>query len=417
MVALRNRKETEPDDSMLDRLTQRRVLRELPRWIAEGWIDEAGAAAIRDDFARRAGGRDLVALLGLLGGLLLGLGALLFVAAHWAELSAAARLGLGLAALAAVHGGAIVAWRGRAGWAVEGLLLVATLLFGADIWLIGQVFNLPPQPPAFFFLWMVAGVATALVWTSSTSALAALAIGIAWMVETWDSGSGYDLGFVAACAVLAWAIARHGWASAGQFLWFALIIAAGSRLGLWDWFFRLDTGHALRLAVGALALIAALATRARRPYVLVAPLQFDSRLILAALVAATGWTAADFGPPPSGAVLAAVVVLAVAALGLGWRTPMVAGAAGFLLISLAPLPAVWLIALAAAAFLAVLILARRMDERLDGWLGGLGLVGTLGYFVGAELSPLINRSVLLAAGGIVLLVAGWIATRRRRVKT
>ncbi|MFX4589213.1 hypothetical protein ABTB15_19730, partial [Acinetobacter baumannii] len=80
--------------------------------------------------------------------------------------------------------------------------------------------------------------------------------------------------------------------------------------------------------------------------------------ILALLVAVTGWTAADFGPPPTGPVLAAAIGLAFAALALAWRTPIVAGAGGFLLASLAPLPGPWLIALAAAAFLAVLVLAR-----------------------------------------------------------
>ncbi|MGQ3031205.1 MAG: DUF2157 domain-containing protein [Ferrovibrionaceae bacterium] len=401
---------------MLDRLTQRRVLRELPRWIAEGWIDEAGAAAIRDDFVRRVQGRDLVALLGLLGALLLGLGALLFVAAHWAALSAAARLTLAVAALAAAHCGAIVASRRRSAWMVEALLLLATLLFGANIWLIGQIFNLPPQPPAFFLIWMIASVATAWIWTSSAAALVAIAIGMAWMVETWASGSPHDFGFLAACALLAGAIARHGWVWAGQFLWLALAIAAAARLALWDWLLDLAPGHGLRLAVGALGMIAALAMRARRPYVLVAPLQIDTRVTLALLVAVTGWTAADFGPPPTGILLGITIGLALAALAVGWKTPIIAGSAGFLLISLAPLPAPWLIALAAAAFLAVLIMARRAEDRLDSWLGGLGLAGTLGYFVGAELLSLINRSVLLAAGGIALLAAGWIATRRRRTR-
>lgn len=402
---------------MLDRLTQRRVLRELPRWIAEGWIDEAGAAAIRDDFARRSGGRDLVALLGLLGGLLLGLGTLLFVAAHWAALSAGDRLALGLAALVFVSAGAIVARRRQAGWAAEAMLLLATLLFGADICLVGQVFNLPPQPPGLFLLWMTAGIATAWIWNSPAAALAALAIGMAWMIETWGTGSGHDFGFLAACALLAGLIVRRGWVWAGQFLWLALTIAAASRLVLWDCLFGLEPGHALRLAVGTMALLAALAAKARRPYVLLAPLQVNARTILALLVAVTGWTAADFGPPPTGPVLAAAIGLAFAALALAWRTPIVAGAGGFLLASLAPLPGPWLIALAAAAFLAVLVLARRADDRLDSWLGGLGLAGTLGYFVGAELLSLINRSILLAAGGIALLVAGWIATRRRRTKT
>ncbi len=399
---------------MLDRLTQARVLRELPRWVAEGWVDEAGAAAIRDDFARRTGGRDLVGLLGTLGGLLLGLGALLFVAAHWAELSAAARLALGLGALAAAHATAILTARRQAGWATEGLLLVATLIFGADIWLVGQIFNLPPQPPAFFLLWMGAGIATAWAWGSQASALAALAIGIAWMTESWGESGYHDLGFLAGCVVIAWAIARHGWAQAGQLLWITLIVALLSRLDLIDRLLQLDTPDALRLAIGVAALVAAAAARLRRPYMLVAPLQFDSRVILAVLVIVAGWSAADFEPRPTVAMLGVSIGLAAAALAVGFRVPMVLGGAAFLLVSVGPLPAAWLTAVAAAAFLAVLILARRAEARLDSWLGGLGLAGTLGYFIAGELLSLINRSALLAVGGAVLLVAGWVATRWRR---
>jgi len=399
---------------MLDRLTQARVLRELPRWVAEGWVDEAGAAAIRDDFARRTGGRDLVGLLGTLGGLLLGLGALLFVAAHWAELSAAARLSLGLGALAIAHGAAILTARRQAGWATDGLLLVATLIFGADIWLVGQIFNLPPQPPAFFLLWMGAAIATAWAWGSQASALAALAIAIAWMTESWGESGYHDLGFLAGCVVVGWAIARHSWAQAGQLLWITVIVALVARLELIDRVLQLDTPDALRLAIGVAALVAAGAALLRRPYVLVAPLQFDSRVILALLVVVAGWSAADFEPRPSVAMLGLSIGLAVAALAAGYRVPMVLGGAAFLLVSVAPLPAAWLTAVAAACFLAVLILARRAESRLDGWLGGLGLAGTLGYFIAGELLSLINRSALLAVGGAALLVAGWVATRWRR---
>lgn len=399
---------------MLDRLTQRRVLRELPRWIAEGWIDERGAAAIREDFASRAGGRDMVGLLGLLGGLLLGLGGLLFVAAHWAELSAATRLTLGLAALAAAHGGAIAAARAGARWTADGLVLVSTLLFGANVWLVGQIFNLPPQPQAFFLLWMAAAVAATWAWGRESAALTALAIGIAWMIDSWEDGGLLDLGFLVGWAMLAWIAARRSWTQAGQGLWVALIVAGASRIEMVEWFARLDPGEALRLVIGVLALVCALSTRVRRPYVLVVPLQVDVRVILALAVTVTGWTATEFDLPPAGMMLAGLAALGIAALALGRRVPMVAGGAGFLLASLAPLPAVWLNALAAAAFLAVLILARRADNRLDGWLGGLGLVGTLGYFVGAELVSLIDRSVLLVMGGAVLLAAGWVATRRRR---
>ncbi|MFX8585783.1 hypothetical protein ABTM35_20025, partial [Acinetobacter baumannii] len=82
-----------------------------------------------------------------------------------------------------------------------------------------QVFNLPPQPPGLFLLWMTAGIATAWIWNSPAAALAALALGMAWMIETWGTGSGHDFGFLAACALLAGLIVRRGWVWAGQFLW------------------------------------------------------------------------------------------------------------------------------------------------------------------------------------------------------
>ncbi|MFX8949798.1 hypothetical protein ABTM92_19975, partial [Acinetobacter baumannii] len=78
------------------------------------------------------------------------------------------------------------------------------------------------------------------------------------MIETWGTGSGHDFGFLAACALLAGLIVRRGWVWAGQFLWLALTIAAASRLVLWDCLFGLEPGHALRLAVGTMALLAAL---------------------------------------------------------------------------------------------------------------------------------------------------------------
>ena len=91
---------------MSDRGAGARWAHHLERWIGEGLIDAATAERIRAFEARHqeaAGLRWPVLVAIALGGLLLGAGVLLFVAAHWDALSPSGRFTLVLALVTLFH--------------------------------------------------------------------------------------------------------------------------------------------------------------------------------------------------------------------------------------------------------------------------------------------------------------------------
>ena len=165
--------------------------RYLERWTTAGLIEPSTAERVRVYEAgqeKTQGLRWPVALAISLGGLLLGAGVLLFVAAHWDMLSPGARFGLVLLLVAIFHvAGAFTAER----FAVLSTTLhaVGTISLGAGIFLAGQIFNLQEHWPAGLLLWALgAWVAYVLLHDWPQAALAALLtpmwLGGEWLVTT-----------------------------------------------------------------------------------------------------------------------------------------------------------------------------------------------------------------------------------------
>jgi uncharacterized membrane protein len=94
----------------------------------------------------------------VLGGILLGTGVILFVSAHWDELSPGGRFALVLVMVTVFHlGGALV--RDRYHGLSTALHAVGTVSTGAAIALVGQIFNIEEHWPAAILLWAVAALA------------------------------------------------------------------------------------------------------------------------------------------------------------------------------------------------------------------------------------------------------------------
>jgi uncharacterized membrane protein len=159
----------------------------LDRWQHAGLIDAATAKRIRAHEAsvRRASGLRAPVLLAVaLGGLLVGVAVLLFVAAHWESMSPGARFGLILALVAAFHvGAAAVAQRFAALSTV--LHAVGTACLGAGIFLGGQIFNLQEHWPGGLLLWTIgAAVAWAVLRDWPQAVWVALLVP-AWLGAEW----------------------------------------------------------------------------------------------------------------------------------------------------------------------------------------------------------------------------------------
>lgn len=129
------------DASLPAPLVRAVVLRELPAWRREGLVDEQTSAALARRYADADGRSLALSALFLFGALLCGAGALAFVAWHWAELPAAARLGLVGSAMIAAQAGGLALKRRGSGVKGEALLLFGGLLYGAMIGLLAQTFH------------------------------------------------------------------------------------------------------------------------------------------------------------------------------------------------------------------------------------------------------------------------------------
>jgi uncharacterized membrane protein len=165
--------------------------RYLVRWTNAALIDPATAERIRAYEAGQDAHQGLrwPTLLAIgLGGLLLGAGVLLFVAAHWDTLSPAERFGLVLALVAVFHfAGALTVERFSA--LSTALHAVGTICLGAGIFLAGQIFHLQEHWPGGVLLWAIgAWAAWALLRDWPQAALAALLTPI-WLSGEWTEAT------------------------------------------------------------------------------------------------------------------------------------------------------------------------------------------------------------------------------------
>jgi hypothetical protein len=163
----------------------------LERWRGGGLIDASTAERIRAFEAVQAkslGLRWPVLLAIALGGLLLGAGVLLFVAAHWDWLSPAQRFALIVSLVALFHlGGAVASVRFPA--LQSTLHAVGTVCLGAGIFLAGQIFHLQEHWPGGVMLWAIgAWLAWALLRDWPQAALAALLTPV-WLAGEWIEGT------------------------------------------------------------------------------------------------------------------------------------------------------------------------------------------------------------------------------------
>jgi uncharacterized membrane protein len=169
--------------------------RYLVRWRGAGLLDEATESAIRqyeESQAAPSGQRWQVIVALLLGGILLGAGVLLFVAAHWDDVSPAGRLALVMAMLATFHVAGIVSRERFSGFATT-MHALGTVASGAAIALVGQIFNMQEHWPAAVMLWAMCAVAGWWLLDDEFQQTLALLLVPAWLISEWgDRASVYN---------------------------------------------------------------------------------------------------------------------------------------------------------------------------------------------------------------------------------
>lgn len=165
------------------------VEKKLERWLSAGVLDAGTAARIRtfEESQRSTEGLRWPVLLALaLGGILLCAGVLLFVAAHWDELSPAARFTLVLVLVGAFPiAGALTAERFSA--LSTTFYAIGTVCVGAGIFLAAQIFNLQEHWPSGILLWAIGALAGWLLLRQWPQAVLLALLVPAWLTGEWEA--------------------------------------------------------------------------------------------------------------------------------------------------------------------------------------------------------------------------------------
>jgi uncharacterized membrane protein len=135
----------------------------LNRWSAAGLLDADSASRIRawENARPRSQGLGWPVRIALaFGAILLAAGVLLFVSAHWDQLSPAGRMTMLVATVAVLHGAGAAISRRFEGLSVA-LHAVGSVALGGAIALAGQIFNLSEHLPGAVLLW---GIGCAIAW-------------------------------------------------------------------------------------------------------------------------------------------------------------------------------------------------------------------------------------------------------------
>jgi uncharacterized membrane protein len=149
---------------------------ESDRWVGAGLITAEQSGRIRGLYPAPGAGLPWSTILFTgLGAVVTGLGVILVLAYNWHGIPKFGKLGLILGAVAALHGVGWRLWTRVDGWRVvgESVGLLGTMLFGAGIWLVAQIYNINEHFPAGFLVWGLG--ALALAWAMPSVVHGALA--------------------------------------------------------------------------------------------------------------------------------------------------------------------------------------------------------------------------------------------------
>ncbi|MEG4508469.1 DUF2157 domain-containing protein [Microcoleus sp. F6_B4] len=190
----------------------RRELREEAKlWQAEGLIDTSFYQQLSERYQfntlETASRNRFLSILMSLGGILLGIGVITFVAANWQVWSREVRVALLLSLFVAVNAAGFYLWRippsrsqnsdpnmpatkGRNKLLGEGLLLLGSLILGANMALMAQMFHIGGSSYGLYLTWGIGvlGMAYSLRLTS-LGVLSALLIGLGYWLAVLDWSS------------------------------------------------------------------------------------------------------------------------------------------------------------------------------------------------------------------------------------
>jgi uncharacterized membrane protein len=171
------------------------------------------AASIAEERRQRA-----ARAIGILGAAALGAGIILFFAANWSEIARPLRVAILLAGLVLFYTAGFWLLDVRRAFrnVGHGFVFVGAILFGASLFLVGQMYNVEAHDPLGFAIWSAGALATTLFFRSKpTGGLAVLTLE-AWIIhELVEYDANYDAVVFIPYALALYGLALYGIGRAG----------------------------------------------------------------------------------------------------------------------------------------------------------------------------------------------------------
>jgi len=401
---------------MSERAYRERLEADLARWQAEGLLPPKSADAIRATLRPVPEGLTIATVVGIVGGLLIAAAFLAFIAANWTVIARPLRFAILLAGIVGAYGAAALFDRAERNHLADLSAGVGSIIFGAAIALVGQMYHLGDDFAGGLLLWASGALAAAAL-TGSHSALAvALAAGCVWSGMRVDEMSDVHPQFaifwsIAAVLALTWqtTAARHLVAVA------ALVGAFLAAVGVTQ--ARIASPNFTLVAlvsfmIGGGLLLTTRASAGVRAFGLTL-----STYGCFGLAAGLAGTVVEFSRPVSDSLPYPILGVAAAAPFLAFAATLAAGRAGSALAGISIVLALimtsglvptaaaeepWLAyALALTAMLCLVVSGMLDDVRPRIVAGWLGLAATIAAVTWAVKGSLLRRAVFLAVSGLV----------------
>jgi uncharacterized membrane protein len=414
---------------MSERAYRQRLDADIARWEADGVITATTAEAIRGTLRPAPQGVTVATVVAIVGGLLIAAAFLAFIAANWAEIARPLRFGVLLAGIAIAY--IVGAWCDREDrpHLADLSAAVGSIVFGAAIALVGQMYHLGDDFAGGMLL-LAGGAIIAAALTSSQGALAvALVAGGMWSGMRVFEYSDVHLPFIgfwliAALLAVAWntSVARHLVALAAIAWW----IQSGygfDRSSYAEPVFAVAAGFSLLLGGGL-----ALASRGSESLAAFGLVVSHYGALALAIILAT-LIAISNGTPASPKLPIVIIACGALAAFLAFAATAMAGRAGPALAGLSIVLALvvmsgwieaprledpWLLyALALAAMLCLVVSGLVDDVRPRVVAGWIGLASVIAAITWAVQGSLLRRAVFLAAAGLVAIALASVLGRIR----
>lgn len=156
---------------------------EVGQWARDGVVSEAQRAAILERYPVSAPSVAWGTIIfSSLGAVIAGLGVILLLAYNWADITKVQKLTLVLGSVLIAHIIGLKFFRGeeRRRPLGEGLCLLGTMLFGAGIWLVAQIYHIDEHFPNAFLIWGVGALALGVTMPSVPQAILAAVLLVIW---------------------------------------------------------------------------------------------------------------------------------------------------------------------------------------------------------------------------------------------